>query len=168
MEVTNMSGQFDTPRTKAMTAFLQRERGRVTGLSIESDGVFIYTDSAEWCDDAGAGTFRGDSETQAIRHFYERVQRSNANSHEPANPYVETLDGFEFMPRLDDSTQYSTVYRGARPMGTLQRRRVMERSGPVWTLYATDGTLLKRWFHRPSYVALARGASYQISKFLGE
>jgi hypothetical protein len=163
-----MTQAFDTPRTKAMASFLRKERGRVVGLSIEPDGVFIYTNSDEWCDDAGAGTFRGDSETQAIKRFYDRVQRSTANRHEPANPYVETLDGLEFMPRLDDSTQYSTVYRGARPLGTLQRRRVMERTGPVWTLYATDGTLLKRWFHRPTYAALARGASYQISKFLGE
>lgn len=147
---------FDTPQTKAMTAFLQRERGRVTGLSIEPDGVFIYTDSNEWCDDAGAGTFRGDSETQAIRRFYDRVQRSTANRFEPANPYCEREQDLEFMPRLDDSTQYATVYVSGRPVATLQRRRVMDRSGPVWTLYATDGALVRKWFFRPSYVALAK------------
>lgn len=69
---------FDRPRTKAMRAFLAREgpegTGRVVGLSIETDGVFIYTESAKWCDDAGAGTFRGDSETAAIRHFRSRCR----------------------------------------------------------------------------------------------
>lgn len=93
---------------------------------------------------------------------------TEANQWDAENPYVTGVDGLEFMPRLDDSTQYSTVYRGAKPLGTLQRRRVMDKTGPVWALYTTDGTLLKRWFHRPSYAALARGASYQISKFLGE
>lgn len=67
--------QFDKPKTKAMRQFLHLEAvRRVTGLSIEPDGVFIYTDSTQWCDDAGSGTFRGDSETAAIRVFYERVQ----------------------------------------------------------------------------------------------
>ena len=67
--------KYDTPKTKAMQKFLLREApGRVTGLSIEPDGVFIYTDSSKWCDDAGAGTFREDSETAAIKKFYERVQ----------------------------------------------------------------------------------------------
>jgi hypothetical protein len=68
---------FDTPRTKTLRRFLEREAPhRVVGLSIEPDGVFIYTRSAEWCDDAGAGTFREDSETAAVRKFYERVQRA--------------------------------------------------------------------------------------------
>lgn len=70
---------FDTPRTATMRRFLAAERERVTGLSIEPpDGVFIYTDSAEWCDDSGSGTFRGDSETDAIRVFRERVRRAPA------------------------------------------------------------------------------------------
>lgn len=71
---------FDQPKTIAMATFLDKERrkGRVIGLSIEADGVFIYTNSAEWCDDAGAGTFRGDSETQAIKLFYARVRRASS------------------------------------------------------------------------------------------
>lgn len=68
---------FDTPRTVSMERFLKREAHRVTGLSIEDDGVFIYTDSAQWCDDAGSGTFRADSETAAIRAFYDRVQQGD-------------------------------------------------------------------------------------------
>lgn len=75
---------FDKPKTKAMSRFLEKEAGRVTGLSIElPDGVFIYTDSAQWCDDAGSGTFRGDSETDAIRVFYERVRKSNGDPDYP-------------------------------------------------------------------------------------
>lgn len=69
---------FDTPRTQSMRRFLHREAGRVTGLSIEDDGVFIYTNSVDWCDDAGAGTFRGDTETSAIANFYARVRRGSA------------------------------------------------------------------------------------------
>lgn len=67
---------MDAPKTQAMRRFLVRERARVVDLSIEPDGVFIYTDSSRWCDDAGAGTFRGDSETQAIARFYDRIQKA--------------------------------------------------------------------------------------------
>jgi hypothetical protein len=70
------SGMFDKPKTKAMQDFLVKEKSRVTGLSIEPDGVFIYTDTQHWTDDAGAGTFRGDSETQAIKRFYAQVQKA--------------------------------------------------------------------------------------------
>lgn len=67
---------FDTPKTKAMRDFLAANRTRVVGLSIEPDGVFIYTDSSLWCDDAGAGTFRGDTEAKAIRNFYHRIRQA--------------------------------------------------------------------------------------------
>jgi len=72
---------YGTPRTKALKKFIEKEgpngRGRVVGVSIEGDdGVFIYTNSDEWCDDAGSGTFRGDSETEAIRNFYDRVRKA--------------------------------------------------------------------------------------------
>ena len=66
---------FDHPKTDAMYKFLEKEAPwRVVGLSIEPDGVFIYTNSSEWRDDAGAGTFRADSETKAIKKFYELVE----------------------------------------------------------------------------------------------
>jgi len=71
---------FDTPRSISLRKFLAKEADRIVGLSIEPDGVFIYTDTAEWHDDAGSGTFRGDSETDAIRKFYERVQPSEARA----------------------------------------------------------------------------------------
>lgn len=66
---------FDKPKTKTMKNFLKKESYRVIGLSIEPDGVFIYTNSTEWCDDSGSGTFRGDSETDAIKKFYSRVRK---------------------------------------------------------------------------------------------
>lgn len=69
---------FDQALTTACRAFLARERaaGRVTGFSREADGVFIYTDSSQWCDDHGAGTFRGDTEAAAMRRFKAQVQRA--------------------------------------------------------------------------------------------
>ncbi len=72
---------FDTPQTANLERFLSMEgpegNGRVVGLSIEQNGVFIYTDSSLWCDDSGAGTFRGDSESKAINNFYDRVMRKD-------------------------------------------------------------------------------------------
>lgn len=72
---------FDNPQTAAMKKFLEKEgptgTGRVVGLSIEGDGVFIYTESAKWDDGGGAGTFRGDTETKAIALFKELVQRND-------------------------------------------------------------------------------------------
>lgn len=66
---------YDKPTTKTMVKFLEKEKDRVEGLSIECDGVFIYTNYYKWCDCHGAGTFRGDSETAAIKVFYERVEK---------------------------------------------------------------------------------------------
>ncbi|QIG74679.1 hypothetical protein EVC12_044 [Rhizobium phage RHph_I42] len=74
---------FNKPKTKAMKTFLEMEKSRIVGLSIEADGVFIYTRSHEWCDDAGSGTFRADSETAAIRAFYERVRKGNGDIENP-------------------------------------------------------------------------------------
>jgi len=68
---------FDTPKTKALKALIATDK-RITGLTIDDDGVFIYTDSALWCDDAGAGTFRADTETKAVAAFKHRVQRAEA------------------------------------------------------------------------------------------
>lgn len=65
-----------TIKTKALRDFIAANSVRLKGISIEPDGVFIYTDSSLWCDDAGAGTFRGDTETQAIKRFYSQVQQA--------------------------------------------------------------------------------------------
>jgi glucose/arabinose dehydrogenase len=71
---------FDTPKTKTLKRFIEKEgpqgSGRVVGVTIEPDGVFIYTDSSKWCDDSGAGTFREDSETLAVTEFYANVRKA--------------------------------------------------------------------------------------------
>lgn len=71
-----------TPKTKTFNDFIAKEReaGRITGYSIEDDGVFIYTDTDRFADDAGAGTFRGDSETAAIKQY-----KANARAVEGAD-----------------------------------------------------------------------------------
>lgn len=74
---------WDTPRTKSMKRFLEKEKHRIVGMTIEGDGVFIYTRSHEWCDDNGSGTFRGDSETAAVKRFYARVRRGNGDIENP-------------------------------------------------------------------------------------
>jgi hypothetical protein len=68
---------FDQPKTKTMVDFLAKEKDRVVGLSIEEDGVFIYTKTVEWHDGSLAGTFRGDSETAAIKAFYRNVTKTS-------------------------------------------------------------------------------------------
>lgn len=63
-------------KTKALRDFIAANSVRLKGISIEADGVFIYTDSSLWCDDAGAGTFRGDTETAAVKRFYANVRQA--------------------------------------------------------------------------------------------
>lgn len=90
--------------------------------------------------------------------------QTEANEWDDSNPYVTGVDDLEFLPRLDDSTQYSTVYAGGRPVGTLQRRMAIARSGPFWTLYATDGALVRKWFFPPRYAVLARGTARALGR----
>lgn len=86
--MTKQLADYSDPVSKIKTKTLRQlveNDPRVIGFTIEDDGVFIYTDSDQWCDDAGAGTFRGDSETAAVRDFRERVQRA-----EPATTTTTT------------------------------------------------------------------------------
>jgi len=88
---------FSKYRTKAMQQFLQREEHRVTGLSIEADGVFIYTDSDKWHErgNPGCGTFRADSETAAIRKFYDRVVETHVKqTGDPGPAMLQNLMSF--------------------------------------------------------------------------
>jgi hypothetical protein len=79
------------------------------------------------------------------------------------NAYVTGVDELEFSPRLDDSTQFSTVFAGERPVATLARRQASAFGrGPVWTLYATDGALVRVWHFAPSYRALARATKLAL------
>ena len=50
---------------------------RIVAFTIEPDGCFIYTNSDEWCDDDGAGTFRGDTVTDAIRDYKSNVRKGS-------------------------------------------------------------------------------------------
>lgn len=68
---------FDKHKTKTMTKFLEKEKGRIVGLSIEPDGVFIYTRSVEWHNGDGSGTFVGAKETSAIKAFYRDVTKTS-------------------------------------------------------------------------------------------
>jgi len=78
---------FDKPKTKAMIDLIEKEgpkgTGRLIGLSIEHDGVWLYTESSEWCDDHGAGSFRGDTETEAVKNFKSRVTKGNGDKNYP-------------------------------------------------------------------------------------
>lgn len=78
---------FDKPKTQAMRNFIEKEgpngTGRLIGLSIEHDGVWLYTESHKWCDDHGAGSFRGDSETGAIAAFKSRINEGDGNLEYP-------------------------------------------------------------------------------------
>ena len=62
-------------KTKAMQRFLEKEADRVVDFYHEGDSVFIHTNSDEWADENGSGTFVAESETAAIKKFYDRVRR---------------------------------------------------------------------------------------------
>lgn len=75
-------------------------------------------------------------------------------------------NGCTVYAELDDATQYATVYETAseRPVATLQRRRVVERDPiPRWSLYATDGTLLRKWRLPRSYQGLVNDSALAIA-----
>lgn len=77
------------------------------------------------------------------RQYLPRPAASLSNVQE--NYPVESINSptdLTFFPPLNDACQYSTCYRDDKPVATLNRRRVSERTGPVWQLYATDGTRL--------------------------
>ena len=74
MKIKPYRGRDPQPKmTQGLLDLIARDK-RITGYSIEADGVFIYTDSSEWSDDSGAGTFRGDNATEAMKRFKERVR----------------------------------------------------------------------------------------------
>lgn len=193
-----MAQSFDTPRTKALAAFLKAEgpdgSGRVVGLSIEPDGVFVYTESAAWCDDSGAGTFRGDSETGAIAAFKANVRPGNgcpeypapADSTVPAGPCgcaaclsgrfaaIASTDGPRMKtPResaLDPRESFATVYRNAapdgRPVATMSRPRRGDSHG-LFTLCDTSGRLVRAWTRMPT-VAAVRAALVNVAELAEE
>ena len=74
----DVHGKAVSQLSPRMVKFLNKEKDRVQGVSFEGqDGVFIYCDSAKWCDDSGSGTFRGDTETKAIKRFYDQIRKGD-------------------------------------------------------------------------------------------
>jgi hypothetical protein len=71
---------FSAPKSKTLKNLIEKEgpngTGRIIGLSIEDDGVFIYTNSADWDDGNGSGTFRADTECGAVNRFKSNVTRN--------------------------------------------------------------------------------------------
>jgi hypothetical protein len=108
---------FSTPKTKAMQKLLETD-DRITGLSIEPDGVFIYTDSSKWSDDAGAGTFTGKSETAAIKDFKDSVRKAAAPPQETTVKRAKDFkDTGNYDVTLTDGTK-TQIYRDTDQFST--------------------------------------------------
>lgn len=172
--------------TKALADFIRREgpdgTGRVVAISIEKDGdwrgVFIYTVSAQWCDDSGSGTFSGPSETAAIRAFLDRVQPGNGCETYPgpadgcgpctcdactSGKHAAIFHG-DGRPRagrwnaLEENETGVTVWQnaapeGGRPIARLERPRMYGDSGigaGFYRLVDTDGRLIQCFAFNPS------------------
>lgn len=59
-----------------LRALIEKD-ARIVGFTVEPDGVFIYTNSAEWDNGNGAGTFRGDTAAEAMRRYKQDVTRND-------------------------------------------------------------------------------------------
>lgn len=46
---------------------------------------------------------------------------------------------------ITDATQYATLYRDGAPIATLNRRRVIDKTGPVWKAFNTKGVLVREF-----------------------
>lgn len=163
-------------RTTTLRRFIEAEgpagSGRVTGLSIEPDGVFIYTDSAAWCDDSGAGTFRGDSETAAVRAFRERVRKAEAHAADvretelKANraPELAVTDAaFDVRESaIAPHATYATVWESdaprARPVATVYRpqRGDTGTTRGLFHMVDTEGRAVAFWGRMPTLGAVRR------------
>lgn len=180
---------FGPVHTKALAAFIRREgpdgTGRVVGISLEDEyGVIIYTDPAQWCNDFGAGAFRGDTETGAIAAFRDRVRESNgcpvnpgpvAGGHESCTcadcmaGRHATITDAEGRHRTDRESALApneagvTVWRNAafhaaaRPIATLARPRPSGIGAGLFRLFDTSGALVKTFTRVPT-VAGVRAA----------
>jgi hypothetical protein len=171
---------FDQPRTATLRALIAKEgptgTGRIVGLSIEgADGVFIYTESAKWCDDSGSGTFRGDSETAACRRFLERVRKAEAVAEDAAEAAqladatgagavtsdAATERESAIAPKGTFATVYESAAAMARPLGTVSRPYRGDSHG-LFTLTGLDGQLVAAWARMPTLRAIreALGKAY--------
>ncbi len=62
---------------KRLRALIEAD-SRIVAFTIEPDGCFIYTNTAEWDDGNGSGTFREDTVTAAIKAYKSNVTRNTA------------------------------------------------------------------------------------------
>lgn len=52
---------------------------------------------------------------------------------------------------IDQATQSAPIYRNDRPIATAQRRRVLDKTAPDWSIYQTDGRkLFDLWIGGPN------------------
>jgi len=150
--------RYSTPKTKAMRDFLAKESDRVVGLSIEDDGVFIYTDSEQWVDDAGAGTFRADTETAAIKLFNEVVQKAEVD--DAATQRKEALDKeIARRDRIRNTGQLDMFSRAGKPLSEirLSREFEVEETGELVSVDQSAEILLRQLDKRSNVVEQLRG-----------
>lgn len=69
------SDPIEAAKTKTLRRLIEQDE-RIVAFTVEPDGVFIYTNSDEWCDDAGAGTWREDTETAVVKSFLSTVRKA--------------------------------------------------------------------------------------------
>lgn len=77
-----------------------------------------------------------------------------------------TLPGLELELRTD--TQYATAYLGGVPFLTLQRRRVIGESGPLWKAYTTDGALAFGAYSSPGAVRRAEHLALMVQRRIAD
>ncbi len=145
--------KYSTPKTKAMRDFLAKESDRVVGLSIEDDGVFITTDTSQWTDDAGGGTFRADTETAAIKLFNEVVQKAEVD--DAAVQRKEALDKeIERRDRIRNTGQLALFSRSGKPLSEIRLNREfeVEETGELVQVEETAEILLRQHDKRAGIV----------------
>ena len=74
-QLESYSDPIERIRSHALQNLVMKD-DRICAFTIEADGVFIYTHSAEWDDGNGSGTFHGGSETEAVKWYKENVTKN--------------------------------------------------------------------------------------------
>lgn len=74
-QLASYSDPMSAIKTKALRNLVEKDE-RIVAFTSEQDGVFIYTNTAEWDDGNGAGTFRGDTETGAVKRYKDNVTKN--------------------------------------------------------------------------------------------
>lgn len=75
-----------------------------------------------------------------------------------------TVDGFTVS--VGDDTQHTTIYYGEEPYATAQRRSVIDKRGPVWRLFNTNGQQIGAIWFVHDYEKLASIMISRVQKAL--